>query len=151
MSALSHIIKPLEGCGDLHFGQSIEDITALLGEAEEIDHLDTDDDMTTVVLHFWEQYISIFFEGVERTVLACFETDHPDTLLFGKKVFELSREETIALMQSNGYHELETEEEEGEIRISFEDGLIDFFYDGDTLLAVNWGVYVDEAGNIIQY
>lgn len=149
MSAISYIIKPLEGCGDLTFGQSIEDIIALLGEAEEMDHLDTDDDMTTVVLHFWEQEISIFFEGAERTVLSCFETDNQDAELFGKKVFELSRNELIALMEANGYANPELEEEEGEIRLTFEDALIDFFYDGEELLAVNWGVFVDEAGNII--
>lgn len=150
MSSISYVIKPLEGCGDLHFGQSIEDITALLGEAEEIDHLDTDDDMTTVVLHFWEKEISVFFEGAERTVLSCFETDNQEAELFGKKVFELSKDELISLMGENGYANLEIEEEEGEIRITFEDALIDFFYDGEELLAVNWGVFVDESGNIIQ-
>ncbi len=149
MSVISYIIKPLEGCGELKFGQTIEEITALLGEAEEIDHLDTDDDMTTVVLHFWNLDLSIFFEGAERTVLACFETDHPDSELFGKKIFALTPKEITELMNANGYNDMESEEEEGELRLSFEDGLIDFFYDGDDLLAVNWGVYVDESGTII--
>ena len=41
------------------------------------------------------------------------------------------------------------EDEDGEHRISFEDALIDFFYDGDTMTAVSWGVLVDDQGNII--
>ena len=45
--------------------------------------------------------------------------------------------------------ELEEEEEDGEHRISFEDALIDFFFDGNKMTAVSWGVLVDEQGNII--
>jgi hypothetical protein len=143
-------ILPLIGCGDLRFGQTIEDITALMGDAEEIDHLDTDDNMNTVVLHYWDQGLSVFFEGQARNVIACFETDHEEATLYGKKVFEISRDEVISLMKDNGYNEIEIEEEEGEIRLTFEDALIDFFYDGDELLAVNWGVFVDENGDIIN-
>jgi hypothetical protein len=34
------------------------------------------------------------------------------------------------------------------LRLSFEDALIDFFFDGEELLAINWGVVVNEAGEI---
>jgi hypothetical protein len=150
MSMIEYIIDPLQGCGNIKFGQTIQELTALLGEAEEIDHIDTDDDMTTVVLHYWEDALSVFFEGTTKNVISCFETDHPDAILFGKKVFELTKDEIIQLMEQNGYSELEIEEEEGETRLTFEDALIDFFYDEEELLAVNWGVMVDEEGEIIS-
>jgi hypothetical protein len=141
-------IQPLIGYGELKFGLSIEETIDLLGDAEEIDHLDTDDQMNTIVLHYWEQETSIFFEGVSKTVLSCFETDHLDATLYGEKVFEMTSEEVIKLMADHGYKNPEIEEEEGETRITFEDLLIDFFFDGDELLAVNWGVLVNEAGEI---
>ncbi len=150
MTMIEYIIKPLQGCGNIMFGQTIQELTAILGEAEEIDHLDTDDDMTTVVLHYWEDGLSVFFEGTAKNVISCFETDHPDSTLFGKKVFELKKDEIINLMQENGFKELEVEEEEGETRLTFEDGLIDFFFDEEELLAVNWGVIIDEDGEIIN-
>ena len=148
MALAKYTIQPLIGCGELKFGSTIEELTSFLGEAEEIDHLDTDDQMNTIVLHFWEKGLSVFFEGVSKTVLSCFETDYADAELFGKKVFELQKEEVVQLMKANGFTELEVEEEEGETRVTFEDGLIDFFYDEEQLLAVNWGVLVNEDGEI---
>ncbi len=141
-------ILPLVGFGELKFGQTIEETIDMIGDAEEIDHLDTDDQMNTIVLHYWDQETSVFFEGVSKTVLSCFETDHLDATLYGKKVFEMTKDEIIALMAEHGYTNPETEEEEGEIRLTFDDALIDFFYDDDELLAVNWGVIVNEAGEI---
>lgn len=148
MPLTNYTIEPLVGCGNLKFGQTIENLNAVLGEAEEIDHLDTDDQMNTVVLHYWDKGLSVFFEGNEKTVISCFETDDISATLYGKKVFEIDKEEVIALMKENGFTELEIEEEEGEIRVTFEDALIDFFYDENQLLAVNWGVLVNEAGEI---
>ncbi|MFZ4464204.1 MAG: hypothetical protein ACOYN5_10165 [Bacteroidales bacterium] len=141
-------IKPLAGCGVLRFGQTIDDVVALLGDAEEIDQIDEDDMMNTVILHYWERGISVFFEGVDKSVVSCIETDNPDSVLFGSKVFELSMEKLISLMKKNGYENHEIEVEEGENRISFEDGLIDFFYDGEEMLAISLGVLINEKGEI---
>ncbi|MBK9290272.1 MAG: hypothetical protein IPM52_01360 [Bacteroidetes bacterium] len=143
------IIEPLKGCSGIPFGLPVEELIARLGEPEEIDHLDTDDQMNTIVLHYWDMSLSVFFEGTSQPILSCFETDDIEALLYGKKIFSLSRNEIISLMKENGFATYELEEEEGELRLSFEDALLDLFYDGDELLAVNWGVYVDESGNII--
>ncbi len=141
-------IRLLEGFGPLQFGQSIEQTITVFGEAEEIDHLDTDDQMITVVLHYWDQQTSIFFEGGTKTVLSCVETDNPETTLFGHTLFDMSPNEVMKLMEEKGYAPPEVEEEEGETRITYEDALIDFFYDGEYLLAANWGVLVNEDGEI---
>ena len=45
--------------------------------------------------------------------------------------------------------DLTEEEEDGELRVSFEDAMVDFFFEGDTMTAVSWGVLVDEQGEII--
>ena len=78
-----------------------------------------------------------------------FETENLDSVLYGTKVFELSRAEVKELMRENGFSELEEEDEDGEHRISFGDAIIDFFFDGDVMKAVNWSVLVDDQGNII--
>lgn len=143
-------IRLLDGFGPLKFGQSIEQTINLFGDAEEIDHLDTDDQMITVVLHYWDRQASVFFEGVTKTVLSCVETDNPETTLFGHQIFDMTPNEVIALMKENGYSEPEIEEEEGETRITYEEVLIDFFFDGEYLLAANWGVLVNEAGEIVN-
>jgi len=60
----------------------------------------------------------------------------------------MTPKEVISLMKEKGHADPEIEEEEGETRITYEDALIDFFFDGEYLLAANWGVLVNEAGEI---
>ena len=92
---------------------------------------------------------NIYFEGITKSVAACFETENDKSVLFGTKVFDLNLSQVIELMRENGFSELDEEDEDGEHRISFEDGMIDFFFDGETMTAVSWGVLVDDQGNII--
>ena len=42
----------------------------------------------------------------------------------------------------------EAVEEWGENRVTFEDGMIDFFFDNGRLMSVNWGVLVNDKGEI---
>ena len=92
---------------------------------------------------------NIYFEGVTKSVVACFETENEAATLYGKKVFELKKPEVIQLMKDNGFKELEEETEDGELRVSYEDAMIDFFFTEDKMTAVSWGVLVDEQGDII--
>ena len=64
-------------------------------------------------------------------------------------MFDLTKEEIIDLMKKQGFKELEEETEDEELRVSFEDAMVDFFFDEDELTAVSWGVLVDEQGDII--
>lgn len=143
-------IQPLVGFGDLKFGQTLKDTIAILGEAEEIDEIEGDDNMNTVILHYWKNEMSIFFEGIEKSVISCFETDNQQATLFGVKVFDLDRKSLVRHMHNHGFTEHELEKEEGENRVTFEEGLIDFFFHGDELLAVSWGVLVNANGDIEQ-
>ena len=92
---------------------------------------------------------NIYFEGITKSVVACFETENEAATLFGKKVFDLKKEDVVKLMKDNGFKDMEEETEDGELRVSFEDAMMDFFFDGDVMTAVSWGVLVDEQGEII--
>jgi hypothetical protein len=152
MQELSLIIEPKVGFGEIKFGEISEKVVGILGESDEVENITDDDGFNVVILNYWEKGISVFFEGMEKSVVSCIETDHPDATLFNNKVFNLTEEEVVALMAENGFEIAETEvEESGEKRISYDDALIDFFYlDGD-LVAVNWGVLVNEKGEIEEF
>lgn len=151
MKKITPEIKPKDGFGELKFGETINHVVEQLGEAEEIETIEDDDEFNTTILNYWEIGVSIFFEGVEKSVVSCFETDIPETTLFGKEVFELDEKELIALMTENGFEVAEIEEESGERRLSYDDALIDFFYQEGELLAVNWGVLVNDQGEIEEF
>ena len=154
MTKLTLDIKPKVGYGELNFGVTIEEIVAFLGEAENVEDIDDDEDFNTVIMNYWDSGLTVFIEGngAEKSVASCFETENEEATLFGKKVFELSQEELTELMKTNAYTEIDSEfEENGEFRLSFEDGLIDFFYNDGELIGVNWGVLINEHGEIEDF
>ncbi len=149
MKELTLDIKPREGLGELKFGDSSEKLISILGEAEEMEEIADEDEFNTVILNYWKKGISAFFEGIEKSVLACFEIDNKEATMYGMKVFDLKEQEIIKIMNDNGFKELETaDEENSERRVSFEDGMIDFFFEDEKLIAVNWGVLVNDKGEI---
>lgn len=145
------VIEPLKGFGEIPFGMSLDDAVKLLGTPNYYEELsDMEETGNRSIYYEYEDLATnIYFEGITKSVAACFETENDKSELFGTKVFDLNRSQIIELMRENGFSELEEEDEDGEHRISFEDALIDFFYDGDTMTAVSWGVLVDDQGNII--
>ena len=143
-------IIPLQGFGPLKFGTEIDKVFQLLGEPEEIDTFENDADFNAVLLHYWEMGVSIFFQGDSFQVVAGIETDIPEATLFGKKVIGLSKEGVIQLMKENGYEEYDMESDEEEVRLSFEDVMVDFYLKENEVAYVNWDVLVDDNGEVIH-
>lgn len=145
-------IKPKEGFGDLKFGITSDQLTTMLGDPEDVETFDDDGDFKTTILNYWDMGISAFFEGMDNAVLSCLETDIPDATLYGKMVFDLDEDEIITLMEEHGFELAETEDDpDGERRLSYDDALIDFFFHEGELVAVNWGVLVNEKGEIEEF
>jgi hypothetical protein len=149
MIILTLEIVPKKGLGEIHFGDTSDDVIKILGEPEDIENIEDVDGFNTVILYYWEQGLTVFFEGREKSVIACIETENADSLMFGKEIFKMTEEDIIALMSTKGYHLEEVEmETTGERRVSYDDALMDFFFEGGHLIAVNWGVLVNEKGEI---
>ncbi len=151
MNKLTLAIKPKIGFGEIKFGFTIEDVVAHLGEADDIEDIQEEEDFNTVIMNYWNRGFSVFVEGhgAEKSIVSCFETDNAESTLFGKKVFEMNEAQIIELMKAEGFSDIDTEtEENGEYRLSLEDGMIDFFFENKELIAVNWGVLVNEHGEI---
>lgn len=144
-------IVPLKGYGETPFGMSLDETVKLLNMPDFYEELSDMEETGNRSIYYEYDAIqtNIYFEGVTKSVVACFETENEAATLYGKKVFDLKKDEVIKLMKDNGFKELEEETEDGELRVSFEDAMIDFFFEGDSISAVSWGVLVDEQGDII--
>lgn len=136
---MDYSINIKKGLGDITFGMPVEDVVALLGEAEEVESMENAADEPTTILHYNDGLLTLFFEG-ENPVLQCIDISDDDATLFGENVFDLSEKEIVQLMVKNKYFEQDVDEEAwGERRISFGEGNIDFFLENDELLAVVFG------------
>ena len=144
-------IMPLKGYGEIPFGMTLDDAVKTLGMPDFYEELSDMEETgnRSIFYEYDELETNIYFEGVTKSVVACFETENMEATLYGEPVFDLSKEEIIDLMKKQGFKELEEETEDGELRVSFEDALIDFFFDEDGLSAISWGVLVDDQGDII--
>lgn len=144
-------IMPLKGYGEIPFGMTLDETVKLLNMPNYYEELgDMEETGNRSIYYEYEDIqTNIYFEGVTKSVVACFETENEEATLFGENVFDLDKEAIIGLMKANGFKELEEETEDDELRVSFEDGMIDFFFEDDMLMAVSWGVLVDEQGDII--
>ncbi len=145
-------IKPLVGFGELKFGISQDEATKVLGEPEETETMDVEGDIHEVeVWSYWEEGHSLYFEKDLDNICTNFETDNEQATLFGEKVFELNKEEIIALMKKNEYHkfELEREDDLDEVILFFHDAHMQFVFEEDSLVLVSWGVAMDNENNIL--
>jgi len=154
MKKLKMEILLLEGLDEMKFGDAPEMVDGVLGKPQEVENLgeEADEDLDTILWNYDKEGLSVFFEGKNNHVLSCFETDNAEATLFGKKVFNMSEEEIVALMKEEGLTQIDSEVEEwGEKRVSFDEGLIDFYFQDGKLVTVNWGVFVNEDGEIEEF
>lgn len=144
-------IEPLKGFGEIPFGMTLDETVKLLNMPDFYEELgDMEETGNRSIFYEYEEIkTNIYFEGITKSVVACFETENEEATLYGEKVFKLNKKTIINLMKEHGFKELEEETEDEELRVSFEDAMIDFFFEDDTLVAVSWGVLVDDQGNII--
>ncbi len=144
-------IVPLKGYGEIPFGMSLDETVKLLNMPDFYEELNDLEETGNRSIYYEYDALqtNIYFEGVTKSVVACFETENEAATLFGQKVFDLKKDDAVKLMKANGFKDLAEEEEDGELRVSFEDAMVDFFFEGDTMTAVSWGVLVDEQGEII--
>ncbi len=145
-------IIPNTGYGDIKFGTDMDYFVEKYGEPEDIDSFDKDVDINTTVLHYWKTGVSMFFESKANPVLAGVETDNPESILYGIKIIGKSKEDIIGLMKKNGHtafdEKNEDESNSKDLRLSYDISMMDFFFRDNVLMYMNFGVFVDENGNI---
>ena len=141
---IKYNIEPGVGLDVLLFGTNTKEILDILGEPADIEK-DEDEDFPSEMWLYPEQQLTLFIEGDETKLLICIESNHPDTTLFGKKIFSMSEAEITALMDKNVCGEVDSEDEAwGERRVSFDDYMIDFYFENGTLNTVNFSVIDDD-------
>jgi hypothetical protein len=141
MSAPILEIKPHKGINNLVFGTGTLEAEGVFGRPEETEELDSGSDSCSLVWHFWEKGFTLFFDMQQGNMFTCVEIDHPDCLLWGQKIFELTEPELKTFIAKQGFHEIDIEDHEwGERRISYDDALIDFYFEKGKMISINYGI-----------
>ncbi len=141
-----------KGIGPLTFGMSMAAVKAAIGEPEEIEKSEPDDEFDHQAWNYLEQGFSLYFDQEDDNRLSCIETDREGLTLFGEPILEKSVADIRALMSRHGYTQAQEEAgDEGELQLSYEQEMIDFYFVDDQLLVINFGVFIDEETHDVKW
>ena len=133
------------GIGNIRFGFTMDQVKDIMGEPEEIEESDEDDEFEHKAWNYWDQGYSFFFDREDDYRLSCIQTENPNVILFDQKVFELTADQVKELLRKNGLTDYETEKlDTGETRLSYEREMIDLYLEDNRLLAINFGVFIND-------
>lgn len=139
---MKDIITIKQGLGicDLLFGATTTDAELLFGKPDEIDVIEEIENFESTVYHYWDNGFSLFFDNSNPKLFSCAEVDNESAILWEQKIFSFSQRQIIDLLSTKGYKEFEEEMHEwGEKRLSFENAGIDFYFEKNKLISVNFG------------
>ena len=133
-------IQLKKGIGELLFGSTIENVMKQIGSADEVEDIGEDIEYPTTILHYHNLGFSLFFDNNDNSLLTCIDIDSDDVEIFGKKLIGSSPREVEELMIENKiYNETKEAEDWGEMRISFEEYSIDFYFIDEKLVSITFG------------
>jgi len=131
-----------KGLGDIHFGCTPEVVRATYGDPDEVEELESaiDGDVESIVWNYPDEGLNFFFDATNgEPTLSTIESDNLETVLFNSKIFNITRDNVVALMNENGYKDVDEDDETwGEHRVTFEDAQIDFYFADQELTLVSW-------------
>lgn len=134
-----------KGLGKIKFGLTRDEVEELIGEPEEVEESDEEDEFEHEAWNYWEEGYSLYFDKEDDYRLSCIETANREVQLWDERIFEMSQDQLKTLFADHGIENPEEEEMEGgETRISYESEMIDLYFDEDQLIAVNFGVFIDD-------
>jgi hypothetical protein len=132
----------LKSFGGLSFGATETETEKMFGKPDEEQVLVAPDDSTSRVSHYWAKGFTLFFDKAKDGRFCSVEIDSTNPLLcWGINLFNLNEKQIKELFRENGYKDLDEENQSwGEKRISFDDALVDFYFEKGKLVSVNFGV-----------
>ncbi len=140
------------GVGPLRFGMTMDEVRAAIGEPEEVEISDENDEFDHQAWNYLELGYSLYFDEEDGNRLSCIETDRPGLALFGQSALGKSPAEIKTIMADNGYPDAEEEDgDAGELQVSYDNEMIDFYFVENELMVVNFGVFIDAESHDVKW
>jgi hypothetical protein len=131
-----------KGMGEIYFGSTPEVVRAIFGDPDDVEELENaiDGNVESIVWNYPDAGLNFFFDAANgEPTLSTIESDNLETVLFNALIFNITRDNVVALMKENGYNDMDEDDETwGEHRVTFEDAQIDFYFADQELTLVSW-------------
>ncbi len=134
-------LNPLKGLNNLSFGASMAESELYFGKPDSIEKIDELEDYKSIVWHYLEHGFSLFFDERNLNTFSCVEVDDDKSLLWGKPVFKMSEKEIMNMFEDRNFVKIDLEEHEwGERRVSYDDAMVDLYFEKEQLVSFNFCV-----------
>ena len=132
-------LLPLIGFQDLQFGASMQMVKEKLAEPNETLLLNDIETEQAIGYYYQNLGTTLIFEEKSDFTFTSIEIENPNSLLWQVQIFKLKEKELIELFKINGTNQNEIETMDwGEKRISFDAFNIDFYYEKQKLISINY-------------
>lgn len=146
-------ILPGTGLGKLKFGDSRDEVKAILGEPDEIDRYEDGEGFTVEAWHYDELELSVSFEEEFDWKMIIIAVSSPVYVLKGHELIGMNRLDLIQLLNNLGMGKLIQEDwssidNPDHHLIMVEDDWINFWLDDGVLTEIQWGPRFNEEEEI---
>ena len=136
-----------KGLGAIHFGQTKQEVKALLGDPTDQDLYnlsDEEDGFLTETWHFDEAEISLSFDEEDNWRLTTITTSHGESQINGKRIMNLTINDLDRLVDLSEFGACELDDlSDGNINqkcYSFIERSLNLWFVDDRLTEIQWGV-----------
>jgi len=138
------------GLSGLQFGSSMTDAENVFGKADKIDDVNDVEVAPTILWHYKELGVSLFFDAQHEQSFICVDIENPEAKLWEVDIFNFTEKQIIDLFKEKGIYLFEKEYHEwGEKRLSFDEANIDFYFEKNRLVSINYGLISTGAQTLI--
>jgi hypothetical protein len=154
MSGFGKTINPGAGLGKLTFGLSRSEITAILGDPDDVDVYTDEEESTTESWHYDEIELSVSFEECEDWKMTAIAVSDPNFTLNDQKLIGLERDELIEKLKAMNLGEVSFEdwssaEMPDHKLVSIDSLSLNFWLEFDELTEIQWGPLFNEDDEIV--
>lgn len=137
-------IFPGKGVGNFFFGMNLERCIHGFGEPDFKETLSEEFFGKVHVLCYFEKGLTLYFDEEDDFRLGCIEVDSYYFNLFGKNIARLSRKDLKRFLAENTIEDLHEENDEHQEALVSDSLSISFYFEFDSLISVQMGVFLDE-------
>ncbi len=139
-----------EGLSELRFGSTMSDAEKAFGKADKVEELNDLEMAPAILWHYYEQGFSLFFDANNDQLFICVDMMNQHAKLWDVIIFDLTEKQIIQLFKDKGIYLYEQEPHEwGEKRLSFDEANIDFYFQKNRLVSVNYGLITEGTQTLI--
>jgi hypothetical protein len=143
-------IKVGIGLSELKFGSSMSEAENLFGKADKIEDVNELNFSPSILWHYFRLGFSIFFEANNSQSFICVDVINEECTLWDKDIFSYTEKQIIQLFKEKGIYLYEQEQQTwGEKRLSFDEANIDFYFEKNTLISINYGLITEGTQTLI--